>query len=87
MIAPNAVKGDFAARAVVKRPVSAVIIDPAKREHAEHEESVEDDLQREIRRGHHAAYFTRRDGRAKGKEKRAALSRRRVESFEVFRGA
>jgi len=67
MVAADAVEGDLPALGVVKRPVAPVIIKPERTEHAQHEQTVNNDIKGEIRRRDHTEKLAGRRPAAKGK--------------------
>lgn len=80
MIATDAVERDFASTAVVECAVAAIVEQPKAEENAEHEQSVEQDFERELRRGdlgEHGSTFAQRRADAKGKALRLVDSRAR----------
>jgi len=58
MIATDAVKSDFAALSIVKTMITAIIINPQKTEHAENQQTVENNIERKIRGSDHVEKFT-----------------------------
>lgn len=60
VVAANAVERDLAPLGIIQAPIPSVIIDPQHGKNAQHQQAVENDIEREIRRRDHAAEFTRR---------------------------
>lgn len=61
-------EGDLATFGVIELAVAAAVIEPEEGERAQHQQSVEDDIEGEIRRRDHGPVFARRLPGAKGKE-------------------
>lgn len=55
VIAPDAVEGDLAPLGIVQSAVAPVVVNPEDGEHAQHQQSVQDHMEGEIRRRDHAA--------------------------------
>lgn len=83
VITSDTVKSYLPTLGIVEPTITPVVIDPKEPKHSQDQRAVKEDIQGVIGRVNHGEKFTRTNPNAKGKEKRADLPVRRVESVEI----